>query len=134
MFKKKHLLNPRYSAIGYCRAAPGIEFQSYIQKTSCVTLYIYYLGLARAIESKYNVSATAIRYRLEQGLHRNFSQKFREISHNFESFGSRQFREISVVFGNFGRRIFQNFTVDSAEVLNNSLIVPLKMCNFADFR
>ena len=28
---------------------------------------------------------------------------------------------------------FKNFTVDSAEVLNNSRTVPLKMCNFADF-
>ena len=64
----------------------------------------------------------------------NFGQKFREISHNFGSFGSRRFREISVVFGNFGRQIFQNFAVDSAEVLNNSRTVPLKMCNFADFR
>ena len=57
----------------------------------------------------------------------SFDQTFREISH---SFGSRRFREISVVFGNFGRRIF---TVDSAEVLNNSRTVPFKNVYFSWF-
>ena len=57
---------------------------------------------------------------------------------NLASTEFRKFRKQTISrnfgrFGNFGRRIFQNFTVDSAEVLNDSRTVPLKMYNFADF-
>ena len=51
------------------------------------------------------------------------SPKFRIISEVFEADDFAKFLSI----------FFQNFTVDSAEVLNNSRTVPLKMCNFADF-
>ena len=68
----------------------------------------------------------------DQGLLRNFgiTELFRILSEVPEADDFAKFRSFPAISVD---KFFQNLTLDSAEVLNNSRTVPLKMCHFADF-